>query len=130
MADISLTRDGMNSQARILLIDKALDRKERINALKSRGYAVFPALSMEEARSRCMRGGYDLIVVNSNGDHEQAAQFCDEIRRQCPKQQLIMCSEGQASRDYAVAPDASSVVQAVESLLNRNAKSADTAKAA
>ena len=119
----------MNSQARILLIDKATDRKERINALKSKGYAVFPALSMEEARSRCMRGGYDLIVVNSNGEHEQAGQFCDDIRRQCPKQQLILCSDTVAGSDSAVAPDVDSVVKAVESALG-GGKQADLASAA
>ncbi len=119
----------MNSQARILLIDKATDRKERINALKSRGYTVFPALSMEEARSRCMRGGYDLIVVNSNGEHEQAGQFCDEIRRQCPKQHLVLCSDSASGRDYAVAPDVDSVVKAVESALG-DGKQADLASAA
>lgn len=117
----------MNSQARILLIDKALDRKERINALKGRGYAVFPALNMEEARSRCMRGGYDLIVVNANGNHEEASQFCDDIRRQCPKQQLVLCS---ADGNGAVAPDAGSVVDAVESALGRKAQPADVARAA
>ncbi len=120
----------MNSQSRILLIDKALDRKERINALKQQGYAVFPALNMEEARSRCMRGGYDLIVVHANGDHEQAAQFCDEIRRQCPRQLLILLSEGEPSRDYAAAPDVPSVLHAVESALNGNSEPADFAKAA
>jgi DNA-binding response OmpR family regulator len=120
----------MNSQARILLIDKAHDRKERINALKSRGYTVFPALNMEEARSRCMRGGYDLIVVNAGGDHDQAAQFCDDIRRQCPKQMLILCSEAQTGSNGAVASDVNSVVQAVESALDKNGKPADVAKAA
>ncbi len=120
----------MNSQARILLIDKALDRKERINALKSRGYAVFPALNMEEARSRCMRGGYDVIVVNGNGDHEQASHFCDDIRSQCPKQRLILCSEAQPGGNGAVASDVNSVVQAVESALDGNARATDVAKAA
>jgi DNA-binding response OmpR family regulator len=119
----------MNSPARILLIDKAPDRKERINALKGRGYAVFPALNMEEARSRCMRGGYDLIVVNANGDHDSAAQFCEDIRRQCPKQQLILCSEAQSGGDGKVAPDIASVVQAVESALDKTS-SADFARAA
>lgn len=120
----------MNSQPRILLIDKASNRKERINHLKNRGYAVFPALSMNEARSRCMRGGYDLIVVNANGDHEQAVEFCDDIRRQCPKQPLLMCSDQDSGRDYAVASDASAVAKAVESVLNRNGNSSDLAEAA
>lgn len=120
----------MNSQPRILLIDKATDRKDRINSLKSRGFAVFPALNMEEARSRCMRGGYDLIVVNANGDHEQAAQFCDDIQRQCPSQQLILCSDAAAGRDYAVASDVDSLVKAVESALRTGVKQTDLASAA
>ena len=120
----------MNSQPRILLIDKATDRKERINSLKSRGYAVFPALNMEEARSRCLRGGYDLIVVNANGDQERATQFCDDIRRQCPRQQLILCSDAATGRDYAVAPDADSVVKAVEAALHGGAKPPDLVRAA
>ena len=48
----------MNSPRKILLIDKAQDRKERINALKNRSYAVFPALRMEEARSRYREEGH------------------------------------------------------------------------
>ena len=121
----------MNSSTRILLIDKAIDRKERIKALKSHGYAVFPALSMDEARSRCLRGGYDLIVVNSEGaDLEPAIQFCDEILRLSPRQQLILCCTGEAGRDYAVSSDTSSVVQAVESTLSGTAGKADLASAA
>ena len=119
----------MNSQAKILLIDNASDRKDRIHALKSSGYAVFPALNREEARSRCMRGGYDLIVVNANGDYEPAAQFCDEIRRQCPKQLLILCSDEQPARENAVASEVPALVQAVESVLGKS-NSADSAKAA
>jgi len=120
----------MNSQARILLIDNAADRKQRINALKNGGYAVFPALRMEEARSRCMRGGYDLIVVNANGQQEQAVQFCDEICRQCPKQLLFMCSEGGSGRDYAIASDVPSLMKAVATVFNGNVRSADLASAA
>jgi DNA-binding response OmpR family regulator len=119
----------MNSQPKILLIDKAGNRKERINTLKSRGYAVFPALSMEEARSRCMRGGYDLIVVNANGDHDGTAQFCEEIRRQCPKQHIIMCTDGSCDRDFTVPSDVASVVKAVEATLGTG-QQADLASAA
>jgi len=119
----------MNSRPKILLIDRAPDRKDRINALKNRGYAVFPALSMEEARSRCLRGGYDLIVVNANGEHPQSVEFCDDIRRQCPKQHLILCTDGDSGREYAVGSDTESVVRAVESALPV-AKAADLASAA
>jgi DNA-binding NtrC family response regulator len=130
MVEISNTRVGMNSQARILLIDKAIDRKERIQALKSRGYVVFPALNRDEARSRCLRGGYDLIMVHADGDQDQAAQFCDDIRSQCPQQRLILCCNGASSRDDAVSSDVPSVLRAVDSALNGNAKPADLANAA
>jgi DNA-binding response OmpR family regulator len=119
----------MNSQ-RILLIDKARDRKDRINALKSRGYAVFPTLNMEEARSRCMRGGYDLIVVNAGDEQEQATQYCDDIRRQCLRQLVLMCTNDGAGRDYAIAPDVDSLVNAVDSTLNASGKRDNLANAA
>lgn len=120
----------MNSQARILLIDNAIDRKERINALKAQGYVVFPALRMEEARSRCLRGGYDLIVVNAGEEQARATEYCDEIRKNCPSQLLLMSSKDGAGRDYAIAPDVQSLVQAVDRVLNVKAKPADLASAA
>jgi DNA-binding response OmpR family regulator len=120
----------MNSQSRILLIDNAVDRKERINALKARGYAVFPALRMEEARSRCMRGSYDLIVVNSGDKPEQALEFCDDIRENCPKQLLLLSSSNGVGREYAVASDLQSLVQAVDRIFQANTNPADFASAA
>jgi DNA-binding response OmpR family regulator len=118
----------MNSQ-RILLIDNANDRKDRINALKQRGYSVFPALRMKEARSRCMRGGYDLIVVNAGDEEQQAIEYCDNIRKQCPRQQVLLCTQ-EHTRDYAVAPDVDSLVKAVDSTLHVDQPSADLASAA
>jgi len=120
----------MNSPAKILLIDNTADRKERIHALKGRGYTVFPALKMEEARSRCMRGGYDLIVVTAGDAPEQALQFCDEIRRQCPKQALLMSTRTQAERDYAVAADLPVLLEAVHQALGHAAGAPDYASAA
>ncbi len=120
----------MNSTRKILLIDNAYDRKERIRALADHGYTVFPALKMDEARSRCTRGGYDLIVVHANGDLQPALEFCDQIRSQCPNQRLLMSTNASAERDYAIPGDVRSIVQAVDRLLQENAKSADLASAA
>lgn len=119
----------MNSTHRILLIDSASDRKERIKALADRGYGVFPALRMNEARSRCTRGGYDLIVVNAENSQEQSLEFCDEIRKQCPKQLLLMAGAG-SDRDYAVSGGISALLQRVDELLAGSAKTADLASAA
>ncbi len=119
----------MNSPRKILLIDNAPDRKERIKALSVRGYAVFPALKMEEARSRCTRGGYDLIVVHAGEQQEQALAFCDELHSQCPKQALLLSSSAVGERDYAVPDDLSSLLQRVDQMLHAN-QQADLASAA
>jgi DNA-binding response OmpR family regulator len=120
----------MNSQPKILLIDNASDRKERIKALSERGYSVFPALKMEEARSRCMRGNYDLIVVHAGDQLEQAQEFCDALRTQCPKQLLLMSGMAASDRDYAVSAELSSLIQRVDRLLHGNEHRGDLASAA
>jgi DNA-binding response OmpR family regulator len=120
----------MNSPRRILIIDKASDRKERINALKKRGYGVFPALKVEEARSRCMRGGYDLIVINAGDEQELAIRFGDELRKQCPQQLVLLRAEGDAEREYAVGPDLNALLEKVDDLLQDETVSPDYAKAA
>jgi DNA-binding response OmpR family regulator len=112
----------MNGQCKILLIDNAPDRKERVKALSGHGYSVFPALKMEEARSRCTRGNYDLILVHAGERWEQAQEFCDAIRTQCPKQLLLMSSNTSSDRDYAVSADLSSLLQRVDNLLRENGR--------
>jgi DNA-binding response OmpR family regulator len=119
----------MNSPRKILLIDNASDRKERIKALSERGYAVFPALKMDEARSRCTRGGYDLIVVHAGEQPEQALAFCEELRAQCPKQLLLMSGSSANDRDYAVPADLSSLLQRVDQVLQGSGRT-DLASAA
>ena len=119
----------MNSPRKILLIDSAPDRKERIKALSDRGYTVFPALKMEEARSRCMRGGYDLIVVHAGEQREQAFAFCEDLRAQCPKQALLMTGGTAGERDYAVPAGLQSLLQRVDETLPGEAGS-DLASAA
>lgn len=119
----------MNSPRKVLLIDSANDRKQRIKALAEQGYTVFPALRMEEARSRCTRGGYDLIVVHADGDQQQALEFCDEIRRSCPKQALLMSGDGNSGRDYAVSGGMQTLLQRISEVLQENTKT-DLASAA
>lgn len=120
----------MNSPRKVLLIDNATDRKERIKTLADHGYGVFPALRMEEARTRCTRGGYDLIVVNAGNTPEQALEFCDEVRRQCPKQLLLLTSDTAIDRDYAVSGGLPALANRVEEVLREKAKTADLASAA
>lgn len=119
----------MNSPRKILLIDNAPDRKERIKALSDRGYAVFPALKMEEARSRCTRGGYDLSVVHAGEQQEQTLAFCEALREQCPKQPLLMTGSAAGDRDYSVPADLQSLLQRVDETLQGDKRS-DLASAA
>jgi CheY-like chemotaxis protein len=120
----------MNSPRKILLIDSASDRKMRIKALADRGYSVFPALKMDEASSRCTRGGYDLVLVHAEGEQQaQAVEFSDRIREQCPKQ-LLLLSGGAGDRDYAVTGDLQVLVQRVDEMLQENKKAPDLASAA
>jgi DNA-binding response OmpR family regulator len=120
----------MNSPRKILLIDSASDRKTRIKALADRGYGVFPALRLDEAKTRCTRGGYDLILVHAEGEQQaRAVEFCDHIHQQCPQQLLLLSGETR-DRDYAVSSDLQPLLQRVDALLQENTRTADLANAA
>jgi len=93
---------------KVLIVDKSIDRKKRIAALKERGLSVFPALQLAEARSRCKPGAYDLIIVNAQDEPETAAAFCDELRARTPAQAVLLATANPAapgSSDYLVSDD-------------------------
>jgi DNA-binding response OmpR family regulator len=123
----------MEQTCKILIIDKSPERKNRIQALKSHGFAVYPALKIEEARNRCKPGCYDLIVVNSGEEQDVAAQLCNDILQRAPKQLLLlMVNPGDPipARDYAVSNNEDELVQRVESLLGRRSTTSGAALAA
>jgi DNA-binding response OmpR family regulator len=101
-------------------VDKSIDRKKRIAALKERGFSVFPALKLEEARSRCRPGVYDLIIVNAQDEPELAAAFCDELRSRTPTQAVLLAvsnGAGKTGQDYLVQDDPDALAQRASSLL-------------
>ena len=111
---------------RILIIDsEPARRKERVNALKQRGFAVYPALKLEEARSRCKRGGYDLIIVSAAANAEGALQLCDEIGKGTTRQPvLLMTPNGTATGEHnhpVVSDDPKTLADRVEALLSSRA---------
>ncbi len=123
----------MDQTRKILIIDKSPERKKRIQALKDRGFRVYPALKIAEARNRCKPGSYDLIVVNSNGEQDAALELCDEILQRAPKQQLllIVTSENQLpERGYAVSGSVEELVTRVETLLGRRSTTGEIQAAA
>src|ERR1700730_244606 len=111
----------MEQKHKILLIHKSRDRKKRISILKDHGFAVYPALSLEEARSRCKPGAYDLIVVNATEQHDVAVEFCDAIQERSPKQHVLLSSAGgmsNANREYTASDDPEQLLKRVKSLLH------------
>lgn len=113
----------METSRKVLIVDKSIDRKKRIAAIKGRGFAVFPALQLAEARSRCRPGAYDLIVVHGVDEPEGALAFCDQLRGRTPAQPVLLISANRTQRperDYVVEDDPKALADRVESLLGRN----------
>lgn len=109
---------------RILIIDsEPTRRKERVATLKQRGFVVYPALKIEEARSRCRRGGYDLIIVSSAANQEAATQLCGEIKQGNARQQVLLMSPGGApvGQHDVVSDDPKALADKVEALLSSRA---------
>lgn len=110
----------MEKKLRILIIDKAADRKKRITALKERGYAVYPALKISEARNRCKTGSYDLIVVNSEEALNEAIELCQVVQQRSPHQPVLLmgsADEASGAREYSVSSDPERLVERVEQML-------------
>jgi len=96
---------------KVLLVDNAPDRKERIALLRNHGLTVYPALDIAQARQRCKTGRFALIIVNAAVAPELALEVCDQIRSENPEQPLIMMIEPGVSapaRDYVepIEPEA------------------------
>lgn len=122
----------MDSIRKVLIVDKSIDRKQRISAVKQRGFAVFPALKLSESRSRCRPGAYDLIVINASDEQQEAVAFCDELRGRTPSQPVLLVVGENVSapdRDYVVQEDPESLAARVEAVLGRNSQAPTSAAA-
>ena len=111
----------MNSGlVKVLLIDREPERRnERISVLKTHGYKVFPALDLQQARSRCKPGAFDLIVVNSGGQPDMALELCEWIRSTDPKQAVLLMVGAIIQlprRDYMVPDIPERLLERIESM--------------
>lgn len=92
-----------------LLVDGDNDRyrrKERTGQLQHEGFRVFPVLKVDHARARCKPGAFDLIVVIPGENAELATEFCEEVRRNMPQQQILLVggsNQSGSEKDYAVS---------------------------
>jgi len=112
----------MEDKRKVLLVDNSSDRKDRIRALKEKGFVVYPALRIAEARTRFRPGSYDLIVIDSGEDQSGAIELCDSVREKSPKQNLLlMVAKGSPvpARDYVVSREPRELAQKVEDILKR-----------
>ena len=117
----------MNSGlVKVLLIDRDPDRRnERISVLKQHGYKVFPALDLQQARSRCKPGAFDIIVVNSGGQPDMALELCEWIRSNDPKQAVLLMVGAIVllpPRDYMVSDRRERLLERIETMFERRAE--------
>ena len=120
---------------KILLVDDEPDgRKQRIRILKDHGFAVYPALAIEQARTRCRPGTYDLIIVHANNNNKNVAlELCDQIRINNPMQLVLLMLAPDVHvprRDYLVSSVPKELLERVESLLRSGATANPEAVAA
>jgi PleD family two-component response regulator len=76
----------------VLIIDNGRRerRKERIIHLKDAGFKVHPARSFEQSLSRVGSGAYDLVIANTEAAGDSALRFCNEVKRNYPRQKLLV----------------------------------------
>lgn len=113
----------MEAMKKVLIVDKSSDRKKRIGAIKERGFAVFPALRLQEARSRCRPGAYDLVVVHAGEDSQAALAFCQQLQDRRPPQAVLLvmpANGGEKSGENLVSDSPEAVAAKVEEVLGRS----------
>ena len=111
--------------SKVLIVDKSIDRKKRIAALKERGLAVFPALQLADARSRTKPGTYDLVIVNAQDEPEMAGSFCEELSARTPPQAVLLATangSGPAGKDYVVQDNPQILAERAAALLGHTGK--------
>lgn len=107
---------------KILMVDKdPKNRKDRINILRAHGFTAYPALDMQQAKTRCKPGTYDLIIVNPREENEAATELCNAIRQQSPQQLLLVMTAGdQAEAEGTVSDDPQKLLERVQAMFPKH----------
>lgn len=107
---------------KILMVDNdPKSRKDRINILRAHGFTAYPALDLQQAKTRCKPGSYDLIIVNPREETEAAAEFCTTIRQQSPQQMLLtMTAAGQTEAEGTVSDDPQKLLERVQAMFPKH----------
>ena len=110
------------AEKKVLIIDSDGNdhRKERISALRGLGLRVYPARNIEEARSRCKPGRFELIVILASQNPELALELCDSIRQKDAGQKLLLLARPADSvpeRDFVVPESTAELARQAKALL-------------
>jgi len=117
--------EGAADSRTILFIDNGHRdrRRERVAILKDAGYKVHPARSFEQSLSRIGSGAYHLVIANTDAAVEGALQFIAEVKRQYPRQLLLVLKPGnlEVTGDYEFSSaDPKSLLERVQALMSRS----------
>jgi DNA-binding NtrC family response regulator len=126
-------RASQPQKIKILMVDNdPKSRKERINILRSHGFAAYPALNLQQALTRCKPGAYDLIVVNPREEKEQAMEFCDAIKKQAPQQQLLLMTsvDDATNAEGTVSDNPQKLLERVQAMFPKQTSASDSSMAA
>jgi CheY-like chemotaxis protein len=126
-------RMTLPKKIKILMVDNdPKGRKARINILRSHGFSAYPALNMQQAKTRCKPGSYDLIVVNPRDQKDQALEFYDTIKQQNPQQLLLLMTGAGETTDTAgtVSDDPQMLLERVQSMFPKHGAASEVSVAA
>lgn len=91
-------------------------RSERMACIKNAGFRVFPARDWELSTQRCRVKDFDLIMVHEGDSLSRAIELCEGIRAQKPEQALLLVTNAQVQKDYAVADDVNAISSRLRSM--------------
>jgi|SRR5215471_9991096 len=113
--------DPAPQKGKVLLVDSEPDRQARIAILKQHGFRVYPALSIEQARSRCRSGAYDVIVLNADSGQNMAFELYEQIHERDPRQHVLVMTAKELPEngsEHAVSSAPERLLERVELLLS------------
>jgi len=122
-------------QRSILIIDNGHRdrRRERTAILNNAGYKVHPARSFEQSLSRVGSGSYDLVIANTDGAVEDAVKFCQDVKRNYPRQLLLLIKPANTEIGEgidAAANDPKSLLERAQAMLQPAERSTEKPLAA
>ena len=112
--------DSSPQKGKVLLVDSEPDRQSRIAILKQHGFRVYPALSIEQARSRCRSGAYDVIVLNADSSQNMALELYNQIHERDPRQHVLVMTAKElpgSGSEHVVSSVPEQLLERVELLL-------------